>query len=264
MTPFNEHRAAERLVAARLNAEALADLEPQLRPTSLDDAYRIQARFRDLWATAANDQLVGWKIGATAALVQEKFGVTSPFAGPFYAATVAQSAGHFTAAQFQHRAIESEFAFRFAKALAPQSTPYSRDEVVAAVDAVVPAIEVVSPRFKDLLFGRAPTAVADCALNGAFVFGTPALDWRALDLPAFPVVLRVNGSVVAEGKGAAVLGDPITSLVWAVRHLSEQNITIEAGQIISTGTTTGIVHLAVGDVAVADFGPLGTVQVQFS
>jgi 2-keto-4-pentenoate hydratase len=264
MDSTNRHSTAERLVAARRNIEALSELEPALRPTSMADAYHIQAIVRDQWCQTTGDTVSGWKIGATAAAVQEKFGVTEPFAGPFFASTVAHGSGAFDSSKLQHRVIESEFAFRFGRALKPRSVAYSREELSDAVDAVVPAIEVVSPRFTDLLFGRAPTAVADCALNAGFVFGTPYLDWRSLDLPTFAVTLRVNDGVVAEGTGAAVLGDPMNSLLWAAQHFSEQGVSIEPGQIVSTGTTTGIVHLQIGDVAVADFGRLGTVQVKFS
>jgi 2-keto-4-pentenoate hydratase len=264
MTPEFQQKSAARLVAARRHVEALTELEPDLRPTTMDDAYRIQARVRELWCRETGDTVVGWKIGATAAAIQAKFGVAAPFAGPFFASTLAHGVGRFEAAKFQHHAIESEFAFRLGRTLPSSAKPYSRAEIVDAVDALVPAIEVVSPRFTDLLFGRAPTAVADCALNGAFVLGAPHLNWRDIDLPAFPVTLRVNDAVVATGTGAAVLGDPVTSLVWAIHHLSERGIAVEAGQIISTGTTTGIVHLRPGDQATADFGTLGTVQVQFT
>jgi 2-keto-4-pentenoate hydratase len=264
MTPQAEQSAAETLVAARRDGIALAELAPDMRPATMAEGYRIQNRVRTLWCDTAGDRVAGWKIGATAAPVQDKFGVKEPFAGPFFGKTVFASPAQMPAVRLHHRAIESEFAFRFGRAVTPQSAPFDRAALVSAVDAVVPAFEIVSPRFTDLLFGRAPTAVADCALNAAFVFGTPYTNWQQLDLPKHTVRLTVNGKPVAEGTGAAVLGDPMTVLVWAANHLSQQGITIEAGQIISTGTTTGIVHLAIGDVAVADFGTLGTIQLQLT
>jgi 2-keto-4-pentenoate hydratase len=38
---------------------------------------------------------------------------------------------------------------------------------------------------------------------------------------------------------------------------------LEAGQLVSTGTCTGLVTLKAGEKAVADFGELGAVEVQF-
>ncbi len=250
-------QAADLLIDARRRGLVLDALPEAVRPATLAEGYAIQDRVRQRWG----ERVVGWKIGATAKLVQEKFGVDEPFAGPFFAATTFASPAATPAAAYHHRAIECEFAFRFGKALPARIAPYSRADIHRAIDAVIPAIEIVGPRFKDLLFGRAPTAVADCAINAGFVLGAACADWQAIDFKAHAVRLSVNGSVVAEGTGAAVLGDPFHVLDWAVNHLSRRGITLEAGQIISTGTTTGIVVLASGERACADFGSLGVVEL---
>lgn len=245
------------LAEARRTTKPLAELPASCRPATKDEGYAMQDAFRKLWG----GQVAGWKIGATAKPVQEKFGTDEPFAGPFFAADTFQSPASTPFARFLHRAIESEFAFRFATTLLPRAAPYTRDDILAAIDALVPAIEIVGPRFEDLLFGRAPTAIADCAVNAGFVLGGPVRDWRRLDLVTHKVRLDVSGRTVAEGTGAAVLGDPLVVLDWAVNHLRARGITIEPGQIISTGTTTGIVHLEPGQTARADFGSLGHVSL---
>ncbi len=253
-------RAADVLVAARRANRQLEALPPEMRPESLSEGYAIQDLFRAQWG----DAVAGWKTGATAAAIQAKFGTDQPFAGPFFAKTVLSSPAVAAAHLHHHKAIESEFAFRFGHTLSARSQRYTRDEIASAVDAVVPAIEIVGPRFTDLLFGRVPTAVADCAVNAGFVFGVPCSDWRSLDLAAHPVRLFVDGTLAVEGRGANVLGNPLVSLDWTVEHLRQRGIAIEAGQIISTGTTTGIVYLKAGQTAVADFGPLGQVSLLFS
>lgn len=248
---------AERLAEARRATKALAALPESCRPSTKSEGYAIQDAFRALWG----DRVVGWKIGATAKPVQEKFGTDEPFAGPFFAKNTLTSPGRTPATAYVHRAIESEFAFRFGSTIPPRTAPYTRQEILASIDAVVPAIEIVGPRFGDLLFGRAPTAIADCAVNAGFVVGTPVIQWREIDLITHPVRLHVDGRLAAEGTGAAVLGDPLVVLDWAVDHLCRRGIAIEAGQLISTGTTTGIVHLEPGQTAVADFGVLGQVAI---
>jgi 2-keto-4-pentenoate hydratase len=248
---------AERLAEARRATKAMAALPESCRPATKSEGYAIQDAFRALW----DDRVVGWKIGATAKPVQEKFGTDEPFAGPFFAKNTLNSPARTPAIAYVHRAIESEFAFRFGTALPHRSAAYTRQEIFAAIDALVPAIEIVGPRFEDLLFGRAPTAIADCAVNAGFVVGTPVTAWRDVDLVSHPVRLHVDGKLAAEGTGAAVLGNPLVVLEWAVEHLRQRHITIEAGQLISTGTTTGIVHLEPGQTAVADFGALGQVSI---
>jgi 2-keto-4-pentenoate hydratase len=251
--------AADILMDARRNVTTLEALPEDCRPANLAEGYAIQDDIRARWG----DRIAGWKVGATAKAVQEKFGTNEPFAGPFFVRDTVATPGRVSAKRFTHRAIESEFAFRFGKSLPARDSVWTRSSILDAIDAVVPAIELVGPRFKDLLFGRAPTAVADCAVNAGFVLGKPETNWRPLDLVAHIVRLSVDGVVKAEGTGANVLGNPLVVLDWAVEHLRVRGIGIETGQIISTGTTTGIVFLETGQHAVADFGPLGTVAITY-
>lgn len=257
LSPDAIQRAAAILNEARRTGSVLQALPEDVRPQTLDEGYAIQDRVCSMWP----DRIAGWKTGATAIPVQLKLGTDRPLAGAFFAKTVHASPASIDASRLHHKAIESEFAFRFARPLTPRPAPYTRDEVLAAVDALIPAIEIVGPRFTDLLFGRMPTAVADNTLNAAFVFGSPVTTWRAAELPAHKVRLSVNDQPAAEGVGADVLGDPVTSLVWTVNHLASRGIALEPGQIISTGTMTGIVILKAGDTATADFGPLGQVTL---
>lgn len=261
LSPSRIARAAAILNEARQTGTWLQGLPDEVRPSNLDEGYAIQDAVIATWG----DRVAGWKTGATAAAVQAKLGTDRPLTGAIFAATVYTSPATLPAAAFHHKAIESEFAFRFGARLGPRTHAYERAEVLAAVDALVPAIEVVGPRFTDLLFGRMPTAVADNTLNAAVVFGAPlTTGWQADDLKAASVRLSVNGSVAAQGIGADVLGDPVVSLVWTVNHLSARGISIEPGQILSTGTTTGIVVLKTGDQAVADFGRFGSVAMSFA
>ena len=48
-----------------------------------------------------------------------------------------------------------------------------------------------------------------------------------------------------------------------VNALSRRGIDLNAGEIVSTGTCTGIVYLEQGQKAVADYGALGAIEVTF-
>jgi 2-keto-4-pentenoate hydratase len=260
MSPERMDEAARRLADLRRRGEVARRLPPELVPASLAEAYAIQDRFRALWGAP----VAAWKIGATAKPVQARFGVDEPFAGPVFAPDVLESPAAPAAAAFPHHCIECEFAFRLGRALPARAKDYTRAEVIEAVDAAIPAFELIGPRFEDLLFDQAATAVADCALNAGLVLGLPQADWRGLDLPGHAVRLTVAGELRAAGTGASVLGDPLNVLEWAVNHLSGRGIGLAVGQIVSTGTATGIQYLAPGETAVADFGPLGRIEVCFS
>ncbi len=253
-------KMASLLAEARRAGHLIDNLPQALEPKTMAEGYRVQDAFCRIWPAP----LAGWKVGATAVPVQQKFGVEEPFCGPFFAPDVSASPARLPAARFAHRLIESEIALRFGRDIAPQSAPIGRAAILAAIDAVIPAFEIVSPRFPELLFGRAPTAAADCGLNAAIVLGQLYAAWRDLDLAALKVTLRVDGVMKGEGNGANVLGSPLNVLDWFVSHLSGRGIALAAGSVVLTGTTTGIVALAPGETASADFGPLGSIEMAFT
>ena len=76
--------------------------------------------------------------------------------------------------------------------------------------------------------------------------------------------LFLNGALVAEGDGSAVLGHPLNSLAWLANHLGSYGMGLAAGEVVTTGVVVnGLVNAREGDVVRADFGSLGTVEVLF-
>jgi 2-keto-4-pentenoate hydratase len=148
--------------------------------------------------------------------------------------------------------------------LAPRAEPYTRADVIAAVGSVMPAFEIVSPRFTSLMLDDVASVVADGGLNGAIALGPATTDWRELDLPAHAVTVAINGHDTAKGTGANVMGDPVNVLAWTANHYRQRGITLEAGQFISTGATTGLLFLEPDQTIRADYGSLGAVELTFT
>ncbi len=252
--------AVRQIVEARKTLGVLEDLSGAAQVTTLEDAYRIQRAVIERW----DDEIAGWKVGATAKQVQTLFGISEPAYGPVFKKTVFRSPAHVPARTFHHLMLESEFAFRFCKDLPSRATPYSRQDILAAIDVLIPALEIVSPRFNSLTVDKFPQVVADFCANGGAILGTHLENWRAIDLPSHAVKLFMGGALRQEGQGAAVLGDPINVLEWFVNKFSAQGRTLLRGQFVLTGTTTGIHTATVGEHAMADFGELGKVEVTFT
>ncbi len=59
-----------------------------------------------------------------------------------------------------------------------------------------------------------------------------------------------------------MLGDPKKALCWLVNEITSLGITIDAGEIVTTGTCVVPMPIAKGDRVVADFGVLGSVTSQ--
>jgi 2-keto-4-pentenoate hydratase len=251
---------ARRIVDARKSMRFLDGLSWEREPPSLDEGYRLQRAATRLWG----DQVAGWKVGATAKRMQDFWRISEPVYGPVFAKTVFQSAAALRARDFHHTMLESEFAFRFGADLPARAKPYAREEIVAAVDALIPAFEIISSRLAKLSPDKVPLVVADFCANGGAVCGRPIPDWRAVDLPAQKVALHLGGAMREQGSGADVLGNPLNVLEWFVNELRAQGIALARGQFVLTGTMTGLHAAQAGQPAVADFGDLGKVQVTFT
>ena len=225
-----------------------------------EDAYCVQ-RDAVQWGGLAR---AGWKVGATSEAAQTLLDVGGPATAPLLAPLCFSSPTELAMFPGQNTSVESEFAFRFAQPLPARDADYVLDEVLDAIGTLMPAIEVVACRFEGGFPDLGETRlIADMVANVAWVEGQSSGDWRGRDLSAHPVRLSRNGEHVVEGSGADVLGNPLNVLLWTANHLSSLGDGIAAGEVISTGTCTGVVAVEPGDVMTAGFGDLGQVEVGF-
>ena len=73
--------------------------------------------------------------------------------------------------------------------------------------------------------------------------------------------VRLNGDLVASGCFGDVLGHPLEVVAWLARRLKARGQELDAGDIVSTGTCTGLLQVVPGQTFEADFGGLGAVKV---
>jgi 2-keto-4-pentenoate hydratase len=255
-----EIEAAKRLVEARNMRKLIPALIERLRPKDLASAYRIQAA----WLAERGGDAAGWKIGCTSKRAQEHMGVHEPFAGVVLRPGLAESPANLLAGAFNQRFIECEFAFEIARPTPASDGPYTASTIGEYVAAVRPAIEVIDTAFADMTRCGALAAIADNALHGALVLGPRRADWQGLDLPTHKVRLTIAGKFVTEGTGAEALGHPLAALAWLANHLAARGGSLNPGEIVTTGTCTGVNEVPAGSSATADYGALGMVQLKFS
>lgn len=239
----------------------MRELPETLRPRDRHQGYAIQAR------VAANSarRPTGWKIAATSKAGQAHIGVDGPLAGRLVGERTHTSGATLSLAGNRMRVAEPEFAFRCGRRIAPRTAPYDAAEVLAAMDALIPAIEVPDSRFEDFAKAGAAQLIADCACAHEFVLGTPAAtDWRLIDLSRHTVHGRIVGRLDRQGVGSNVLDDPRLALSWLVNELSSLGIPLDPGEIVTTGTCMPPLEIRPGDHVVADFGVLGPVEARFA
>src|SRR6201995_960519 len=250
--------AASRSITGHWRAGTkLAALDATLRPQTRQEGYAIQAELEN------SGKLFGWKIAATSEAGQKHINVAGPMAGRILVDTVIPDGGTASMHGNGMRVAEPEFCFRMARALPPRTTPYSVAEVLDAVAALHPAIEIPDSRFADFVSAGEAQLIADNACAHLFVLGAATTaDWRARDLIEEKPVITMRGQKFV-GHGKNVLGDPRVALAWLANELSGLGITLRAGEVVTTGTCHPPLPIAAGDRMEADFGVLGRVSVGF-
>ena len=251
---------ANKLAQARLSGGTV----PQNASEGIDTiekAYSVQHVVENLYGMPR----AGWKIGATSEIAQEALNTKEPVSAPMFVPTCYTSPYQLTVHKGQGVSVESEFGFRFKSDLPPRGNLYKLDEVLDAVDIMFPVIEVVGSRWEGGLGNVGPVRlVADMVSHIGLITGPDVTNWREIDLPAHIVTLYQNGEEIVEGKGANTMGSPLLVLEWTANHLSARGESIVAGEIISTGTCTGITPVSNGDELIADFGNIGKVKLQIT
>lgn len=257
-----DSRIASDLLHAHWTAGTrLSELPPGSRPQTRAEGYVIQAHLEE----RSTSPLFGWKIAATSLAGQRHIGVDGPLAGRLLAERVYPSGARVSVAGNAMRVAEPEFAFRMGRDLPPRAEPYELHEVMAAVADLHPAIEIPDSRFEDFVTAGGPQLIADNACAHDFVLGAPvSADWRSLDLAAHKVRGTVVGRLERAGTGANVLGDPRIALTWLANELSRHGVTLQAGQVVTTGTCVVPLEIEENVRVEADFGTLGRVAVDLA
>jgi 2-keto-4-pentenoate hydratase len=254
-------QASTLLVEHWQQGRRMARLPEAIRPQMRAEGYAIQARVERHSAKP----VFGWKIAATSKAGQTHIGVDGPMAGRLLAERVLPDGGSTPLGANHMRVAEVEFAFRMGRDLTPRPTPYSTDEVLAAVDTLHPAIEIPDSRYDDFVTVGAPHLIADNACAHLVVVGAPAkTDWRKLDLAAHKGWGRNEGKYERAGSGANVLGDPRLALAWLANELRGLGLTLARGQTVITGTCVKPMEVEAGDHTVADLGILGGLSIRFT
>jgi 2-keto-4-pentenoate hydratase len=164
----------------------------------------------------------------------------------------------------RYRGLEGEVAFLMGEDLPPRSTPYAREDVLAAIASCHPAIEILETALVDPAKASKLTTVADMALHGGFVFGEAVPDWQNIDFSQESVTLAVDGEVRAEQKGSNTSGDLLRLLPFLANEGAARTEGLKKGDWITTGSWTGVTQATAGSSTEVQFSTLGRVFLRFA
>jgi 2-oxo-3-hexenedioate decarboxylase len=250
---------ADRVMHAQDHAHTIAKLTDACPEMCVEDAYAVQDELCRRWV-ARGDRQVGMKAGLTSKAKMQQMGVHAPSFGILMASMARPENGDIPVEGLLHPRVEAEIGFVLKHELVGPDC--SIDQVVAATDYVIAAVEVIDSRYErfklDLI-----SAIADNSSACRYVTGGRALKPEGVDLRTIGVVIEKNGEIMALGASAAVLNHPATAIVMLVQHLAAQGKTLPAASFVMTGGITEAIPVSKGDCIVARFQNMGSVSMRF-
>lgn len=225
--------AAEMLLAEHRANTTFKPFDPSQGPATVSDAYDIQQKFVAL-LRAEHGDTIGYKVGLTSQTMQKFCGIDHPIAGVVLAHRVHRSGATIRRAEFGRLGLEFEIAVRIKSNVPPAASPHTVGTIAPYIGGVCAAIELVDDRAADYTNLDVLALVADNSWNGGIVLSELATNWP--DLESVRGKATRDGVAIGEGHGRDILGHPFNSVAWLAAHLAARGESLQAGQIVMTGS----------------------------
>jgi 2-oxopent-4-enoate/cis-2-oxohex-4-enoate hydratase len=243
---------------SRSTVVPLTDRYPKI---TIAEAYRISLRMLER-RREHGERVIGKKIGATSKAVQEMLDVYQPDFGFLTDAMRYPDGAEISIRQsglIQPRA-EGEIGF-ILKSDLPGGNVTAAD-VLEATAAVAPCFEIVDSRIRNWRI-RIEDTIADNASCGVFVMGPSQTDPKSVGLPGAQLEMFRNGQLIATGLGSAVQGHPAAAVAWLANTLGRYGVTLDAGDIILSGSLVPLAPAQPGDVFEMELSHVGRCCASF-
>jgi 2-keto-4-pentenoate hydratase len=246
-------------VRARLTATALTGF-PGTVPGTLEAAYQCQDAAMAQWP----DEVQGWKVGRIGEPWLSRLG-EDRLVGPIFAREVrgARRAGEvvdFPVFEGGFAAVEAEFIVKLGVDAEPGRTEWTAQDAAPLVGALHVGIETAGspiPAINDL----GPTVVVcDFGNNAGLIVGPAISNWRSFANDQLTSETFVDERRVGTGAAASIPGGPLAALAFALGRCARRGLPLKAGQLVSTGATTGIHEIGIGQSARVVFRGVGEIR----
>lgn len=232
-------RAARSVLSGSLGGDA---------PTTVAEAYAVQASLQEILTSSPIINVVGQKVGCTTPVMQEYLQIPHPCAGGIYDNALWGTTPWRTERGVPHSidrnqwirpGLECEIAVRLKKPLGPGEV--TREEAASAIASVHAALEIVDDRYDFRTGEPTPlTWIADDFFHGGSVLGPPITsDGKPLDpmlLDTLHGTMSVDEAPVGAGSGADIIrGHPLEALTWLANSEAAPE-GLPAGWIVSLGS----------------------------
>ncbi|MEQ9548580.1 MAG: hydratase [Coleofasciculus sp. G3-WIS-01] len=247
-----DSRFLDELVTHYLNRIPLETAPPNLTVT---EAEQLRDRFIEK-LTPILGQSIGYKAGLTSTTAQKQFNVSHPLRGILLAQMLLPT-GSIVPANFGARPLfEGDLIVRVGSEAINQAT--TRQEVLAALDAVIPFIEL-----PDLIYesGIKLDAADLIAINVGARLGivgepiplTATPEWQERLGNIKLVILDETGKELATGTSNVLLEHPLDVVLWLRDDLKSGGKRLKKGDLLSLGTITPLMPVESGKTIRAQY-----------
>jgi 2-keto-4-pentenoate hydratase len=228
-----QQASVQAFVQARGQQPEWPGIEEQLRPTTVQDGYRLQAAVHAQLVAAGNSR-VGWKVGSTSAAGQRAFGLQEPVYAGLFSSGRSPSLAAGLRRPLTRPSLECEIAVVLRQDLDGADADLSNASISDAIGACHMACEIIDNRYGDPMAVGVPSLIADDFFQAGFVLGAENTAWRTQDLAAAEGFIDIDGQRKT-GSARDVL-TAFDSLRWLAKALARNELSLRAGDIVLTGT----------------------------
>jgi len=241
-----------------LMKEYVTELDPS---TTMDQAVKIQEEFVARLSKELGEP-IGYKAGLTNANIQKIVGVAHPIRGTLLKKMLLESDA--TLEGDERLRIEGDLILRVGSDAINQTK--TKEEALKYIDAAIPFMElpfVPKPGMK------VPEIIALNVFARYGVVGKPipltaSKEWMTR-LTNFTVqLLDEKGTVLSDGKGTALLDDPLNVVLWIKDSLAAEGKKLVKGDLLSLGSITKMMPSKPGTTVRAvymDLDPKGPAEI---
>jgi 2-oxo-hept-3-ene-1,7-dioate hydratase len=258
LTDQERAKAADILMEAERTRVQAVQLSKTFPSIEIEDSYAIQSEITRR-KIAGGRKLLGHKVGLTSKAMQQSVQIDEPDYGHLLDDMMLHDGAKVPHSNYCVPRVEPELAFVLAQPL--KGPGIGLLDVLRATEYVVPAIEIIDARVQNPR--KIFDTVADNGAAAGIVIGGRPVRPHDIDLRWVGAVFYRNSEIEETGIAAGVLGHPAMGIAWLANKVGRFGTVLEPGHIMLSGSFTRPVVAEKGDTLHADFGPLGSVAVQF-
>ena len=258
LSEADRRKGAEILLEAEKVRKPALQLSKTFPDITIEDAYAIQSLVNEA-KVKAGSKVIGNKIGLTSKAMQQSSQIDEPDYGVLHDYMVIEDGAKVPFERFIVPRVEIELVFVLGKPL--KGPGVGLLDVLRATEYVVPAIEIIDARVQNPR--KITDTVSDNGAAAGLVVGERAVGPMDIDLRWVGGLLYRNADIEETGVAAGVLGHPALGIAWLANKVGRFGTVLEPGRVMLSGSFIRPVWAQKGDTLRADFGPLGSLGVQF-